>query len=62
MSREGALIAPARLEGDVAERQIRFAEEPGRLVEADLVEELERAHLEETSHPLLELVDAESGH
>ena len=60
MPGKGALVAPACLQSDLAERQVRLAQQSRRLVEPKLVEQLQGAHLEEAANVLLELIEAQS--
>ncbi len=57
---EGALITPAGLEGDIAEGKFALVEEADGFVEADLVQKLQWAHLEESLNALFELIDRKS--
>lgn len=58
---EGTLITPASLERDVGERFVRLAQQARGLVEAELVQQLQWAHLKKALHTLLELINAQPG-
>ena len=57
---EGALITPAGFDGDVGQGEVGFAEEAGGFIEAEFVQELQRAHLKQALHALLKLIDTEA--